>query len=482
MSPEAREVSPRWAAAKAWCIERLGLDVLQDLAAHKRVPIHRFSVCYFLGGMALFLFVIQVATGILLSLYYKASPDQAFESVRAIMTEIDFGWLIRSIHSWSANLLIGVLLLHLLTTFIMRAYRRPREATWLTGVVLLGIFFAFGFSGYLLPWNQLAFFATRVGTQIMGSIPGVGNEMLLLARSGEEVTGDTLARFYSLHVVILPLVTLGILGIHLYLVQKHGMSVPEAVSRRAGSEKAVPSMPFVPHFLFRDMVGWYLALGLLAALAALFPWELNQKANPFGAAPPGIKPEWYFLFMFQTLKQIPAHVFRVEGEVVGVLFFGFVGVIVLLVPLLDARAAQGGVRWMRWILSLLATVAVFFFIFQTVSGLDLVKLRLGQTAALSVAAAVVFLTAAAVVCRFGRKAPASTTPLAWLLALGLLAGASVGTAEAAGATPPPAAKAAEKAGEPLAAKPNNCLFCHGNKDVLGGRPVAALRDGEGLRP
>ena len=219
------------------CIERLGLDVLQDLAAHKRVPIHRFSVCYFLGGMALFLFVIQVATGILLSLYYKASPDQAFESVRAIMTEIDFGWLIRSIHSWSANLLIGVLLLHLLTTFIMRAYRRPREATWLTGVVLLGIFFAFGFSGYLLPWNQLAFFATRVGTQIMGSIPGVGNEMLLLARSGEEVTGDTLARFYSLHVVILPLVTLGILGIHLYLVQKHGMSVPEAVSRRAAARR-----------------------------------------------------------------------------------------------------------------------------------------------------------------------------------------------------------------------------------------------------
>ena len=241
-------------------------------------------------------------------------------------------------------------------------------------------------------------------------------------------------------------------------------------------------MPFVPHFLFRDMVGWYLALGLLAALAALFPWELGQKANPFGSAPQGIKPEWYFLFMFETLKQIPAHVFRVEGEVVGVLFFGLVGVIVLLVPLLDARAAQGGVRWMRWILSFLATVAVFFFILQTASGLDLVKFRLWQSAALSVAAAVVFLTAAAVVSRFGRKAPASTTPLAWLLALGVLAGASVGMAGEAAAPPPPAAKAAEKAGEPLAAKPNNCLFCHGNKDVSGGRPVAALRDGEGLRP
>ena len=139
-----------------------------NLAAKKRVPIHRTTLFYFLGGMALFLFGVQVVTGILLSLYYKPSPDQAFESVRAIMTEVDFGWLIRSVHSWSANLLIGVLFLHMLTTYMMRAYRRPREFTWMTGVVLLGLFLAFGFSGYLLPWNQLAFFATRVGTAIVG--------------------------------------------------------------------------------------------------------------------------------------------------------------------------------------------------------------------------------------------------------------------------------------------------------------------------
>ena len=110
--------------------ERLGLEELQKLAAKKRVPLHRSTLFYFLGGMALFLFAIQIITGILLSLYYKPSPDQAFESVRAIMTEIDYGWLIRSIHSWSANLLIGVLFLHLFTTYVMRAYLRPREMTW----------------------------------------------------------------------------------------------------------------------------------------------------------------------------------------------------------------------------------------------------------------------------------------------------------------------------------------------------------------
>ena len=330
------------------------------------MPIHRATVFYFLGGMALFLFVIQVITGILLALYYKPTPDQAFESVRAIMTEVDYGWLIRSIHSWSANLLIGVLLLHLLTTYIMRAYRRPREFTWITGVFLLGLFMAFGFSGYLLPWNKLAFFATNVGTKIVESIPFVGHDLQLFARGGENVTGDTLARFYALHVVILPMVTFALLGIHLFLVQKHGMSIPQWAAAKAGGADKVPSMPFVPHFLLRDMVGWYIALGLLAALAALFPWELGHKAEPFGTPPPEIKPEWYFLSMFQTLKHLPQYILGIEGETVGVLFFNFCGLMVLLVPFLDYGAAQGR---SRHVLNVLATLTVLGFIAMTAWGL-----------------------------------------------------------------------------------------------------------------
>jgi cytochrome b6 len=355
----------------AFFFERLGLEDAQALMAKKHVPIHGATIFYFLGGMALFLFGVQVATGILLALYYKPSPDQAFESVRAIMTEVDFGWLIRSIHVWSANLLMGVLFLHVLTTYMMRAYRGPREITWMTGVLLLFLFLAFGFSGYLLPWNQLAFFATRVGTAIVGVVPLVGESLLLVARSGENVTGDTLARFYALHVVILPLCVFALLGVHLFLVQKHGMSVPESAARRYGSAKQVPAMPFVPHFLVRDMVGWYVALGILAALAALFPWELGQKADPFGAAPEGIKPEWYFLFMFQALKQLPAYFWGgqtpagpldIEGELAGVLFFGFSGLVVLVVPLLDRGDRS------RRTLSALAALAVGFFIVMTAWG------------------------------------------------------------------------------------------------------------------
>jgi len=349
--------------------ERLGLDAAAALAAHKHVPLHRTTIFYFLGGMALFLFAVQVVTGILLAIYYKPSPDQAFESVRAIMTEIDYGWLFRSIHAWSANLLIGILFLHILTTYMMRAYRPIRELTWMTGVLLLLVFMAFGFSGYLLPWNQLAFFATRVGTAIVGSVPIVGKYFLLLARGGEDITGDTLARFYALHVVILPLAVLALIGIHLFLVQKHEISIPLKVIKKYGDEKNVPSMPFVPHFLLRDMVGWYVALGILAALAALFPWELGQKADPFGSAPAGIKPEWYFLFMFQTLKHLPAHLWNIqwlEGEVVGVLFFGFCGLVVLIVPFLDLGVSRGGPRSIQ---NFLSELTVLFFIAMTAWGL-----------------------------------------------------------------------------------------------------------------
>ena len=137
------------------------------------------------------------------------------------------------------------------------------------------------------------------------------------------------------------LIAFALLGLHLYLVQRHGISVPQRAAAEAGGEGKVRSMPFVPHFLLRDMVGWYVALGLLAALAALFPWELGHKADPFGTAPPGIKPEWYFLFMFQTLKYLPAKILFIDGEVVGVLVFTLGGLMLFLVPFLNRTPGHG---------------------------------------------------------------------------------------------------------------------------------------------
>jgi cytochrome b6 len=210
--------------------------------------------------------------------------------------------------------------------------------TWVSGVVLMALALAFGFTGYLLPWNELAFFATKVGTEITGAVPIAGHFLLRLLRGGDDVTGATLTRFYGIHVAVLPAVVTVMLGLHLYLVQRHGMSVPPGVERAGGARR---TMPFVPDFLLRDIVGWLTALAVLAALAAFFPAELGRKADPFAPAPVGIKPEWYFMFMFQTLKYLPASILGVDGEVVGVLAFGVAGAVLVAVPFLDRRAARG---------------------------------------------------------------------------------------------------------------------------------------------
>jgi cytochrome b6 len=287
--------------------------------------------------------MVQVVTGILLLLYYRPSAAEAFESIQFLMTEVEFGWLVRSIHSWSANLMIFAMFIHLFSALFLRAYRAPREITWLSGGGLLGLMLAFGFTGYLLPWNELAFFATRVGTEIPGVVPLVGPFLRRLLRGGDDVTGATLTRFYGIHVAILPAIVTVVLGLHLFLVQKHGMSRPPAAQ---SGEAAKRTMPFFPNFFLRDLVGWLCALGVLAALAAYFPAELGKKADPFQPAPVGIKPEWYFMAMFQTLKLLPAHVLGIEGELLGVLGFGLVGLVLVLLPLLDRRAALG--KWSRW--------------------------------------------------------------------------------------------------------------------------------------
>jgi cytochrome b6 len=321
-----------------WLDERIGLADLEKLAYKKQVPVHRHTVWYYFGGMTLFLFTIQVATGILLLLYYRPSAEEAYESVQFLMTEVQFGWLVRSIHAWAANLMIFTLFVHLFSVLLLRVYRPPREVTWFSGVALMGLAMGFGFTGYLLPWNELAYFATKVGTEITGAVPVVGAFARRLLRGGDEVTGATLTRFYGIHVAVLPALTASLAGLHLFLVQKHGMSVPLDVEK---SGVPARTMPFFPNFLLRDVVGWLAALAGLAALAAFLPAELGKKADPFLPAPAGIKPEWYFMFMFQTLKYLPAKILGIEGEVVGILAFGLGGVFLLLIPVLDRRAARG---------------------------------------------------------------------------------------------------------------------------------------------
>jgi cytochrome b6 len=342
--PERRGTAAR---SLDWLRDRLGWEDLAKLASKKEVPVHRHTLFYYLGGMALFLFCVQVATGILLLLYYRPSASEAFESVQYIMADVPFGWLIRSIHSWGANLFVGVVYLHMLSVFFLKAYAPPRETTWISGAVLLFLTLGFGFSGYLLPWNTLAYFATKVGTDVPAQVPVIGHLLSRILRGGSDVTGATLSRFYGIHVAILPAITTALLGIHVLLVQRYGMSVPRELEKK----EKLPAMRFFPDFLLRDMVGWLIAVAVLAALAAFFPWELGVKADPFAPAPAGIRPEWYFLWMFQGLKYLPAKILGIPGETVGVLFLGGLGAILVLVPLLDRRRS----RW--WSVAALVILA-----------------------------------------------------------------------------------------------------------------------------
>jgi cytochrome b6 len=345
---------------KSWLDERLSISSVAQLAQKKEVPLHRQSIWYYFGGMTLFLFVVQVVTGILLLLYYRPSAENAFESVQFIVTEVNFGWLIRSIHSWSANLMILTLFVHMFSVYFMRSYNRPRELTWVSGVMLLFISVGFGFSGYLLPWNEVSFFATKVGTDIAGVVPVVGKTMLRFLRGGDEVTGATLTRFFGFHVAVLPALATVLIGVHLLLVQLHGMHVPTRY------EKTYRRMKFFPSFIMRDLIGWILAIGALAALAAILPWELGVKADPFAPAPAGIKPEWYFLFMFQTLKYIPAKIFAFDGEVIGILFFMLAGAALLVIPFINRSPEQHPRR--RMLFTVFGVIALVYIAIMTVVG------------------------------------------------------------------------------------------------------------------
>lgn len=313
-----------------WLDERLDLQPLLKMMDHKRVPIHSHTMWYYMGGVTLFLFMMQVFTGILLLLYYRPGEDSAFESMQFILTEVRFGWLFRNVHAWSANLLVLFAFIHMFSVVFTRAFLKPRELTWISGFLMLLLAMFFGFSGYLLPWNELAFFATKVGTDIVGAVPLIGEQLKIIIRGGEEVTGATLSRFFGIHVAILPAITTVVLGIHLLLIQRQGISEPRDFNKRSEDKKRY--MPFFPDFILRDALLWLIINIIVLYLAVFYPWDLGLKADALASAPMGIKPEWYFMFMFETLKIIPPHIWMIEGETFGILLFGIAALFWMALP------------------------------------------------------------------------------------------------------------------------------------------------------
>ena len=326
-----------------WLDERYQLGPIIEFAQHKEVPVGAHSMFwYYLGGLTLFFFMVQIASGALLLVYYQVGEATSYESIRFITTKVPFGWLVRSIHCWSAHLMIVSLITHMLSTMFLKAYRTPRELTWVTGFALFGVALGFGFSGYLLPWNELAFFATAVGTDSVKAVPVIGEWLMQVMRGGMDVSPNTLYRFFALHVVILPLTIFAVVGVHLIFIQKQGMAQPVGGPAPRG-------MKFFPDFAMRDALFWLVCLMLLGSLAVFLPygphvpgieWELGKKANPLAPAYPGIKPEWYFLWVYQLLKEFPPHLFGIEGPQGAVAMVSVLMGVWALVPWLDRKSRK----------------------------------------------------------------------------------------------------------------------------------------------
>jgi quinol-cytochrome oxidoreductase complex cytochrome b subunit len=205
-----------------WLDERIGWRSVWNTIFLRKIP--KVNWLYALGSATLFLAVLQIVTGILLTIYYVPTPDHAYDSVQFITTQVPAGWFIRGLHHYGASAMVILTVLHMIRVIIYGAYKFPREVTWFTGVGLLLIVVGFGFTGYLLPWDQKAFWATTVGTRIAGVAPGIGESILRIMRGGEDLSAVTLARFFGVHVWVLPTALLLLLGIHLFLVIRNGIS------------------------------------------------------------------------------------------------------------------------------------------------------------------------------------------------------------------------------------------------------------------
>lgn len=263
----------------------------------ERLPIHLKTWLWALGGTPAVLFTVQVVTGVLLTFYYVPQPMHAFESVRQITLSVRFGWLVRGLHQAASQLMIVAVLLHMIRVFVTRGYRRPREVTWVIGVALFLLTLGFAFTGYALVYDQLSYWATTVGTNMIAEVPAVGTPLLYMLRGGADVNPQTLTRFYNFHIGVIPTVFVVLVAGHILLVRLHGVAKLEG-------DDCAESYPFFPDHVLREAA---VALVLLVAMVVYVmaaPPGLGDKADP-NLTPTHIRPEWYFFPSYRWLKLVP---------------------------------------------------------------------------------------------------------------------------------------------------------------------------------
>jgi ubiquinol-cytochrome c reductase cytochrome b subunit len=337
-----------------WLDERIRVRKFWNTIEERSIP-GGTSWFYVLGSSLLFLFILQMLTGIFLALYYVPSPDHAYASVKFIQEEAAFGGFVRGMHHWGASFMMVIIAFHMLRVFIFGSYKKPREAVWLLGVGLIAVVFGFAFTGYLLPWDQKAYWATVVGTNVAGTVPVIGGLLVKIIRGGAEIGNLTLSRFFAIHTYVLPWTIALLAGLHVLVLELAGPGGAWDAAKHDRKE------PLFPNQIFKDslfILGIFIALCILAVAA---PAALEPQADPTDTSY-NPRPEWYFYFMFQLLR-----VFEGPFEVVGtVVLPTLVGLVLVLLPFLDKSTERAPAK--RKILMAVAGLVVAGVIILTMLG------------------------------------------------------------------------------------------------------------------
>ncbi len=350
-----------------WLDSRLGIREIMHANMGGYLLPRNINIWYTLGAVLLAMFGLQFLTGILLLIFYVPDTEKAFTSVTAIMNSIPYGWLIRYLHVVGSNLIIVLLLLHMLSVLFMGSYKRPRELTWLSGFIIFNLGLAFCLTGYLLPWSQLSFWATTVATDAAGAVPVVGDFLVEFLRGGPSVGAPTLGRFFALHVMGLPMLFLGLVGFHLFCVRRIGISSPPfgddyrplEPARSFHHDEHPGGVPFHPNYTIKDLSMVFFVLAALVAITFYAPWlfippDALEPADPF-TTPAHIKPEWYFLWAYQTLKIFPSKLLGLASQGAAM---GFLAVLPFLDRSPERRPAKRPVFVTLYLLGILLFVGL----------------------------------------------------------------------------------------------------------------------------
>ena len=286
-----------------WLRERIPISGMQIAElTNEPVPNHLRRWWFCLGGTPAYLFVVQIVTGILLAFYYQPAPETAYDSVRRITHEIDYGWFLRSMHKWGATLMIAAIVLHQMRVYFTGGYRKPRELNWMIGMCLLMCTLLIGFTGYSLVFEQLSYWGATVAANISDTVPVVGSLLKRLLLAGDNYNENTLPRFFVLHAAVLPGTMILLLIVHIGLIRLQGITEFEFEDERKDQQKHFDFFP--DHFYTELMIGLVLMI-VLSVLATVLPATMGPRANPL-QTPEVIKPEWYFYVMFLWLKLFSA--------------------------------------------------------------------------------------------------------------------------------------------------------------------------------